>query len=173
MSAVLLSDAKQFLNITSDSQNAEVQAMLNRAEAIIAKHVGPLGVVAVTDEVHTGPGPLLLRNYPILSVLSATRSSLPVTDLDLEPSGILHGTFGLVPRSVKVSYTAGRAFLPPDLEAAVLELLRHLWESQRSGSSLRPAFPGEGDPDTPATSGYLLPYRVQSLIEPYVRSAIA
>lgn len=169
MSVVTLASAKTFLNITTTTHDAELQAMLDRAESVLAKRVGPLAPVTVTDEVHTGPGPIVLRRFPVISVTSAASDGVAVTDLDADTaSGVVYGTFSRALRKVKVTYTAGRATLPLDLEAAVLELTRHLWESQRGNSlaTVPGSLPGE-DVQTPGGS-YLLPYRVQSLIEPYL-----
>lgn len=180
MAVVALPDLKIFLNIpaTDTAHDDELQRMLDRAAKILAQRVGPLTPVTVTDEVHTGPGPLLLKRYPVVSVTSATTSGVAVTDLDLDAdAGVLHGVFNSVHRKTKVTYVAGRTALPADLEAAVLELTKHLWDSQRVSGTTRPGFQGygggSGDTEPPAGSGYLLPYRVQSLIEPYVLQSIA
>lgn len=173
MSALLLSDVKEFLNKTDSGDDAEVQAMVDRAEAIIAARVGPLTEVTVTDEVHTGPGPLVLKRWPVISVSSATSDGAAVTDLDLdEGPGVVYGSFGSTRRGISVSYVAGRTSLPVDLEAAVLELVRHLWVTQRvPGTRLR----GSGEPDERTLQGvstYLLPYRVQTLIEPHLKPTL-
>lgn len=178
MSVVSLADARQFLNFTSDVDDDELVSMIDRAQAILERRVGPLEPVTVTDEVHTGPGPIVLRKYPVLSATAATYAGAAVTDLDLDvDSGVLYGTFGSVSRAVKVTYTAGRDLLPADLEEAVLELVKHLWVSQRVPGVGRPGFQGfgggTGESDPPAAAGYLLPYRVQSLIEPYLMPVVA
>lgn len=170
MSVVTLTDLKAFLNIASTAHDGELQDMLDRAESILARRVGPLGTVTVADEVHTGPGPLLLRRYPVVSVSSATSGGAAVTGLDLDAdAGMLHGSFSTVGRSVRVTYVAGRSVLPLDLEAAVLELTAHLWRSQRGTSPTAL----QGDEEPGAGGAFLLPYRVQSLIEPHVRSVVA
>lgn len=180
MSSVQLTDVKQFLNktgVNDSGDDEELQLFLDRAEAILTKRIGPLSPTPVTGEKHTGPGPLVLRRYPVISVTSATSAGVDVTDLDLDlDSGVLYGSFtAYPPRQVSITYVAGRDFLPADLEEAVLELVRHLWKSQRGGGSLRPTFPGEDDPTTqqPGGASYLLPYRVESLIEPHLLRSIA
>jgi hypothetical protein len=173
MSAVLLTDAKTFLNVTVATHDAELQSMLDRAEAILARRVGPLSLTTVTDEVHTGPGPLLLKRYPVVSVTSATSDGVAVSDLDLDvDTGLLYGAFTSGFRKVRVTYTAGRAVPPADLEAAVLELVKHLWESQRPAGAQAPPGSLAGDDIQPGGS-YLLPYRVQSLIEPHLLTTVA
>jgi hypothetical protein len=168
VAALSLSDLKAFLNKTDDSDDDELVAMIDRAQAILTPRIGPLEPTTYT-ELYTGPGPIVLRRYPVLSVTSVTDGGNVVSDsyLDVD-SGVLYGTYSSWPaRSVSVTYVAGRDLLPADLETALLELVRHLWTSQRGGGSLRPTFPGEDAPQQQPGSGYLLPYRVESLIEPY------
>lgn len=173
MTAVSLTDVKVFLNETGTEDDNELVAMIDRAQAILTVRVGPLEPTTYT-EVYTGPGPIVLRRYPVISVSSVTDVGNAVTDsyLDVD-SGVLYGTFSTQLRAVSVTYVAGRALLPADLEAALLELVRHLWKSQRGGGSLRPTFPGDENPQQQPGVGYLLPYRVESLIEPYRLRSIA
>ncbi len=173
MSAVRFSDVKAAVNITGTSHDNELQAMLDRAEATLARRVGPLTSVTVPNEVHTGPGPIRLRKLPAIAVVSATSGGAAVNDLDLDTdSGVLYGTFGTARRGVRVTYTAGRtAPLDADLEEAVLELVKHLWETQRPAGSQPPGSLDRGD--APSGGSYLLPYRVQSLIEPYMQYGMA
>lgn len=179
MSAVPLTLVKQFLNLDNSTHDDELVDMVDRAEAVIARRVGPLEPVLVADEVHTGPAPIALDRWPIVSVTSATTDGAVVTDLDADlVTGVVYGTFGRAARGVRVTYVAGRAApLPADLEAAVLELVRHLWESQRVAGATRPGFQGygggTGDAEPPPGMGYLLPYRVQSLLEPYMIPGVA
>lgn len=178
MSVVSLSSAKAYLNITGDQQDGELIDTIDRAEAVLARRVGPLGPEVVTDEVHSGPGPILLRRWPVVSLTSATSDGNAVLDLELDTdAGVVYGTFSRLARNVRVSYVAGRGTpLPADLEAAVLELVKHLWESQRvsrPGAS-RPGFGGSDlNPEVEMGAHYLLPYRVQTLIEPYLLPTVA
>lgn len=175
MAAVSLADAKLFLGITDTADDDELTAMLGRAEAVLTARVGPLEPVTVTDEKHTGPGPIVLKRWPVLSVSTASTGYGEVTDLDLDvDAGVLYGTFSsAIRRDVTVTYQAGRYPLPADLEAAVLELLRHLWSSQRVPGTRR-AFAGDPDERTlQGVSTYLLPYRVQTLIEPHLVPRLA
>lgn len=173
MTAVALGAVKDFLNITSATHDDELINMIDRAEAVLAARVGSLSPITVTNEVHIGPGPLQLRRLPVLSVTAATSDGYPVGDLDLDgDTGILWGSFGYGRRKVRVTYTAGRAMpLPADLEAALLELAAHLWRSQR-GIAPSP-LNVQDDDDTRAGLGYLLPYRVQALLEPYILPQVA
>lgn len=168
--AVGLAEVKAHLNITTSNNDAELTAMLARAQATLGERVGPVLPTTITDEVHTGPGPLVLDRFPVISVTSATSGGLPVTGLDLDrTTGELFGAFGYASRGVRVTYVAGWDPLPADLEMALLELVAHFWDTQRGGGSERPSFPGEADDEDSgsAASGYLLPYRVTSLLKPH------
>jgi hypothetical protein len=178
VAVVALSDAKAFLNITGTGSDNELVRMVDQAEAAIAARVGPLAPVTVTEMHHGGANPIVLRRPPVISVTSVVADGATTTsgfDLDSE-AGLLFSESGYgyagLPRSVQVTYTAGRSSLPADLEAAVLELVRHLWESQRGSTPV--ALAGAGDDGLRDTgSGFLLPYRVQSLLEPYLRPSVA
>lgn len=168
MSVVLLADVKAHLNITSTTNDAELQRMTDRAEAFIVARCGPLAPLLVVDEVHTGPGPLLLKRFPVISLTSVTDDGTLVIDTDLDvDAGVVHGVFSSLRRGLRVTYTAGRQVLPADLEAAVLDLAAHLWGTQRGSS---PGLLGLQDEtqQLAGTSTYLLPYRVQTAIEPHL-----
>jgi hypothetical protein len=178
MAVVLLSDVKTFLNITSTGNDAELADMVGRAEAVIATRVGPLAPVTVTEMHHGGANPIILRRPPVISVTSVVAGGVTtVSGFDLDPgAGLLfsesgYGVAGL-PRSVQVTYMSGRDALPADLEAAVLELVKHLWISQRPAGAQAPPGSLAGEDVQPGGS-YLLPYRVQSLIEPHLLPAVA
>jgi hypothetical protein len=177
---VSLDDVKTFLSpgvgsVIDSANDDELIAMLDRAEAIIAARVGPLEPTVVTGEVHTGPGPLVLKQWPVVSVESVSSFyGGPVTDFQADlDAGVVYGYFSCTFRDTTVTYTAGREYLTPDLQAAVLELVKHLWSTQRVPGS-RPYNPGGPDERTLAgVSTYLLPYRVQTLIEPYLLPRLA
>lgn len=178
MAVVPLQDVKDFLNITSTGSDNELVLTLDRAEAAIAARVGPLSPVTVTEVHHGGRNPIVLRRPPVIAVTSVVADAVTTVagfDLDSE-AGLLYSEFGYgyagLPRSVRVTYQSGRAApLPADLEAAVLELTKHLWESQRGSAPA--ALTGTGDDELrSAGSGFLLPYRVQSLLEPYLRPSV-
>lgn len=176
MPAVTLAELKPHLTQGAstahlDGQEAELQSILDAAEQHVERMVGPLTVTSVADEVHTGPGPLLLRRYPVVSVTSATSGGAVVSDLDLDAgAGLLYGTFSWAHRSVKVSYTAGRSVVPADLKMAVLIIAAHLWQTQRvPGRS-----PGMAGSETDgAPRGFAIPNRAVELMAPYMLSGIA
>jgi hypothetical protein len=182
-SAVTLAAAQLFLNKTANPAETELQSFIDRAEAILTVRIGPLAATTVTDEWHAGgSSTLVLRKFPVISLTSAAYfdgTALTIGDLTVDgDTGIVYWGYNTAgyfpdygPRSVKVTYSAGRASLPADLQEAVLELTKHLWESQRGGGR---SFNTSADSTLePVPTSFLLPYRVQSLIEPYLIPAVA
>ena len=190
MSVLTLAEAKAHLNITTTTQDVELATFMDAAEAVIAKRCGPLTPVTTTCRVRGG-GSLVLPVVPAVSLTSVSPAGwldsvdvyfdtyeddygdpLPVTDLYLNgAAGVvthnLGGTFGAA--SYDVVYESGRASIPEDLLLAVKELVRHLWSTSQRGGSRRPG--SEAMAVNPAT--YLLPYQVQSLIEPHTQPGFA
>lgn len=173
MSVLLLADAKTHLNITVTTYDVELQSKIDSAEAVIARRCGPLSSVATTSRVRGGGDALLLTTSPAVSLTSVTPvggSALTLTDLYLDTVAAvvtydLGGTFGS--GAYTVVYQAGRATVPLDLMEGIKELLRHLWSNSQRGGARR----GGADMVNPAT--YLLPYEVQSLIEPHLQPGFA
>jgi len=172
MSVVLLADVKTHLNITVATYDAELQTMIDSAEATLTRKCGPLAATATTQRVYGGSF-LTLEVTPAISLTSvtpATASAITVGLLHLEPTGIVTYNSGqsFTDRYYDVVYSAGRAACPADLVLAVKELVRHLWHTQR-GAGARPGSPVDPAPG----AAYLLPLRVQELIAPHLQNALA
>lgn len=180
-SPVLLADVKPFLNKSAAIDDTELQQFLDTAGSILEQLVGYLLPVSVTEVQDGGTAALVLRKWPVISVTSvtyATSQAVLMSDLDLDPeTGIVYWKFGTVGvflggrRFLTATYMAGRTSLPPDLRMAVLELTKHLWESQ-TGGNRRPNFAADGTNAQTAAS-YLLPYRVESLIKSHLSPRLA
>lgn len=175
MSVVLLSEAKAHLNIAAATYDAELQTFIDRAEAAITRKVGPLTAVATTKRVRGGTSALALPVLPAITLTSVTpadSTAITLTDLYLDTdAGVVTYNSGAVfaARYYTVVYSAGRAACPDDLKLAVLELVRHFWETQRGGGG-RPG----GRPSEPVSgAAYLFPFRVQELIEAHLTVGFA
>jgi hypothetical protein len=174
---IALDDAKRHLNITTTTEDAELTDFIDRAVTRLAHEVGPLSPTDVSER-HTGPGPLVLRQTPVLSVTSVDNDGTAVTpDVDLATGIVYASGLSRRQRSITVTYTAGYDPLPADLRHAALELLRHLWATQRGNTpgGARAGLLGTegGDPTTAAAmQSYSLPYRVLEMIRPYQRTSV-
>lgn len=170
MSVLTLAQAKTHLNIEGTTQDTELQAFIDAAEALVARMCGPLTSVATTATVVSNGATLVLPVAPAVSLTSVTSVSAD-SAVDLETlvfdteTAIVTPIDGQASLAVGWAYTvvyqAGRATLPADLLLGVKELVRHLWRSQR-GASARP-----GSQDSPPAPGYLIPYAVAELLAPH------
>lgn len=174
MSALDLDDVKEYLGGgISDDKNAELQTVIDAAEAAVGNLVGPLEPVTVTERVWpSGDGSLFLARNPALSLASVTpRDSDPldVDGLDLDAGVVtqLSGCWfsgGAGPFTVV--YQAGWDTLPADIRLAALELVRHLWATQRGSGNARPRPQGDLSNTLPG-SAYALPIRVEQMLAPH------
>lgn len=169
MSALELGDAKAHLKLTGDSSvdDAYLQAVIDAAEAAIAKRTGPLEPTARTHRISGGCHALVLPALPVLSLTSVTPingAALTLGDLYLNTeAGIVTYVYGgwFTAFAYDVVYQTGRSTVPDDLLYGVKELVRHMWGPQRGAIQRSPATPPDAGP------GYLMPNRVLELIGPH------
>lgn len=183
MSLLELDDIKAHLNLTGDTDDAELQRTLDQAESLIGRKVGPLVPVEKVERLSGYCQVLLLKHVPVSSVTTITGADGVDLDLDLlyldktvgsivylSPWARFHST------AYTVTYEAGWDEVPDDLKGGVEELVRHLWQPQR-GQVARPSLTGQSPLDAAATSSragqvpmgdVILPPRVRELIDPYI-----
>jgi uncharacterized phiE125 gp8 family phage protein len=169
-----LTDVKTHLNIDASSvvNDDELRSFMLAATDLIEGVVGPLSRRPVTGETHNGGrGTVLLKQAPVVEVTGCTENGVSLSagsySLDGE-SGVLTRTSGFTAytwsegyNNVSVDYVAGRTSIPADLAHAVLELVRHLWTTQR-GSVRR-----SGTDDYLPGSGFSMPNRVREMLNRY------
>lgn len=160
-----VTELKTETNITSSTDDAELQTVLDAAVALLENHPAYRVKDAVTTTTYTewydgGNDTIVLKHYPVSSVTSVAEYTPTVQALaDEEPdvvssftgygytidkaSGIVTRTSGGVDwrfsGRVKVVYVAGSATVPADLRLAGLLLAEHMWQTQRgeqAGGSL-------------------------------------
>ncbi|KAA0597211.1 putative phiE125 gp8 family phage protein [Azospirillum lipoferum] len=137
-----LAMVKSHLGIVGTDDDAIIGALIARASAAITSYIGaPILAGTYRETLETGGGQavIALSRYPVTTV-----TSVEVDGSEL-PSGFrLDADAGLLLRTdsagrsrpwecgavVEVSYSAGYATCPPDIEQAVLELVSAAW-SQR------------------------------------------
>lgn len=177
MSLVLLADVKAHLDIQTSSNDVDLQAMIDAAEATIAQILNAgsgLASESVSTRVAGRTRTLVLTRGPVLSITSVTGSlsgvlSLSDLDIDLE-HGLIHypplQLLAFLDPFYTVVYDVGFASLPPDLALAVKELVRHFWTSRRGPT-------GRVGSEVPSGVGYALPNRVLELLAPRMQPGIA
>ncbi len=174
-----LTDAKAHLGITSTASDDELRRFLDAATDMCESYAGrSLRRRTVTAETHDGGSESVLLCWtPVISVTSVTDDGTAVADYVLESdSGVLWrdeltGTpWTTGRRVVSVTYVAGYAAPPADVQQAVLEALRHLWTTQRGAMGGRNPFAGD---EYAQGTGWSLPRRVVELLEPYRMVGVA
>lgn len=176
MSLLELAIAKDHLGITADVDDDALQRTIDAAEAIIAGRIGALEPAEYTERVPgCGRRTLALSHAPVIdlvSVVPVNSSALTTSDLYVTDGGIIewesgYGCFDA--GRYTVTYEAGYENPPADLMQAIVEMVRHLWQSRRGRIQQRGAN-NDGDAMAP---GYLIPNRVAALLQPYERPGIA
>jgi len=192
-----LAEAKAHLNITTTTNDGEIQAVLDAAVELIEDYVGAVATATVTDAFvtdttttwpyHYGTWPKYsyyairsvdLRTTPVQSVQSVVVSSMDGTNATTLSSSsyrvdTVNGSVTVIDGSpfgplVTISYTAGRSSVPASLRLAALKLVKHLWADQRGSGSGR-AVPGggAGDEYMAPITPHLIPWEVEELLERY------
>lgn len=180
---VTLAQTKTHLNITAPTYDVELQSFVDRATAAAQTRLGHPIVAATVTEVHDGGTPvLLLRRAPqypgVVTVTTVTENGATVTSGGYvlnAAAGLLHRGTSTSPdcwaagtQNVTVTYTAGYNPVPDDLQLAVLEMVRHLWTTQRGGMDGRNPLIGD-DYQSPGT-GWTYPRRVTEILDSYRRT---
>lgn len=186
-----LAEAKTNENISSTADDAELQAFLDRAVAILENLPGYTVKDHVKQTTYTewhagGQDVIVLKHYPVISVTSVAEYTPTVQALAAEPldtttdftgygysidlaSGMLSRTSGGSAYNfsgrVKIVYVAGVTTVSADLWGAALDLTAHLWETQRGDQG--PSVEGLDDTVAGFTDDRLLPSRIREVLLPY------
>ena len=162
---VSLSDARAHLGITDTRDDEELRAVLLAAHDAVSAHLKrPVTRAARTDTLTPRGACVVLPLPDVAAVTNVTDNgtAVPPTDYRVDSrTGVLTRSSGWK-GPVTVTWTT----LPveaADVRQAVLEMCRHLWETQRGTSR---ALPRSGDITTTGT-GYALPNRVEQLLAPH------
>lgn len=175
---LILPEVKEHLNKTSTDDDTELGGFIDAAQQMIVDRIGQVSPVTAVEDLDGAQPVLLLRHRPIVSVTSVETlpglDAVPEADepggvagwVLVNPEGVLRHT-STFPTRVRVTYEAGRDPLPANIRMAGLELVHHLWESQRNDANRRPSF--QQREDFPVTAGlpgaaYSLPIRVRELL---------
>ncbi len=139
MSLCALADVKTYLGITETTTDAVLTALIANASTLIESYCNRVFLTATYTETRNGGGgpKLLLLNAPITAVSSVTVEgyAVPAAPDAISPGylfdqQVLYIRPGGNPcefnrgiQNVTVSYTAGFATVPPDVNQACVELI--------------------------------------------------
>jgi len=175
----------EHLNIPAASANQEeIRRFIDAAQDLAENYVGAvLGRRTISSELYDGNvDALRLRNPRAVSITSVYENGalLDSSQYQLDPTGqrlyrltttsLSSNAFGAYGywasgvNSVSVTYVAGFAVTPPAVQQGVLEIIRHLWQTQRGVTNVM-SRTGSGD-DFYTGSTYSLPRRAMELLDP-------
>lgn len=165
---VTLPQAKQHLNISASANDAELSTFITRASAVIEKKARRNWSGATFVEKHDGgTADLVLFNSPVASVTSIDDNGSAVASGDYvlyQETGLIHltsGAFAGGKGKVVVTYVT-TSTVPANITQATLELVRHLWQTQRGSMGARNPLSGD---DYAVGMSFTLPRRVIELME--------
>jgi len=184
ISIVSFDEVKDHLNIpsTSTTNDSELYRFIDAATDMAEAYTGTvLGRKTFTNEVYDGnQTDLRLQNPRALQILSVVENGITLTAADYaldytgqrlsrvtagslnEPN--FYGIWAPGSKNITVSYVAGFTNPRPQAKQGVLELVRHLWQTQR-GSMNVISRNQNGDDFYPAST-FSMPRRVMELLDP-------
>lgn len=164
---ITLAEAKAHLNITSSTQDTELQAFVDRASDVVEHASGCYYRTSTQVETFDGGvSAVVLSRLPVASLTSVVADgvTLSSSSYSMTPrTGLLRYKYGTFPGDyddVVVTYVTGGT-VDALAKQATLEVLRHLWQTQRGAMGSRATMAGDGyDP----SQAYSLPRRAQELL---------
>ena len=170
-SLLSLADAKAHLNITSTTYDDELREYLEAATKIVEDYVGPIVRRTHTARVCGYRRAIPLPHTQVTAVTAVTQvsdGSSPITLSDLAvntTAGIVSykngGTIGY--GDLDITYTVGRSYVEPNWTLAAKIIVKHNWDTQLGNL---PSIQGDSAGYVVTGSGYLVPYRALSLLQP-------
>ena len=173
----------EYLNIPAASANEnEIRRFIDASTDLAEAYVGQvLGRRTFTNELYDGGTEFIrLRNPKAISITSVTENGMAVSAsnyvLDYTGqrlyrigSGTLYATnsYGYWTQgmnNVSITYVAGYVNPPMSAKQGVLEIIRHLWQTQRGAMNVMNR-QANGDEMYP-TATYSLPRRAMELLDP-------
>ncbi|MDN3356080.1 hypothetical protein [Actinomadura sp. DC4] len=167
---VSLADAKEQLNITGGSDDAELMRVLQSVTAPVERIVGSVVRRSWTETVDGGHPKIALQHFPVLSITQVAESGSVLAQsaymVNLDAGVLTRVSGGAATRwrpgasNIAVTYDAGRVITGANVRQAVLVILQHLWDTQRGGFNTSPRDSDTYDP----RFGYSIPRRALELL---------
>lgn len=189
MGIVSLDEVKAHLNISTSALDEELRRFIDAGSDLAENYCGLiLGRETIANELHNGnTDVIVLRNPRAISITSVYENGtlLTASDYTLDPSGqrlfrVTSGTFNnpnyfgiWAPgvNAVRVTYVAGFTNPPPSAKQGVLEIIRHLWQTQRGTNNVLTR--NQTGDDFLPTATFSLPRRAMELLDPISLPGIA
>jgi len=171
-------DAKDYLNLKHTVDEDELRRFIDTASAKMERYLRRIiGRRTFTDTFSGGQMEHFFLNATVISIGSVKESgvTLDPTSYVLDSMGFsIRRTDGQVFErglfNIEITYVAGYADPPADVVHGTLDLLRHLWDTQRGPTSVLASSTSD---DYDSRSTYSLPRRVRELVDDYRLSITA
>jgi len=184
--------ALSHLNIPAASADEdEIRRFIDAAQDLAENYVGAvLGRRSITETYDGQTDVLRLRSPRAISITTVVESDvtldssqyklddtgqrlyrLTTSTISASSSFGAYGYWASGVNAVTVTYVAGFTVTPPAVQQGVLEILRHLWQTQRGAATVMNRM-GAGD-DFYTTPTYSLPRRAMELLDPASLPGIA
>jgi hypothetical protein len=157
---VSLAEAKSLLNMQDTADDDELLSYLewacDLAEQIADTKFGRKTYTSETYSTNGSQHAVVLNHKPVISITTVTENgaTLSASDYRVDSNGLLYRRSGYVdyPWSessggITVTYVAGHAIIPTPVRNATLQILDHLWSTQRNRAGGRPSredYPASG-----------------------------
>ncbi len=189
ISIVSLDEVKSHLNIAVDTQDEEIRRFIDAATDLCQNYVGCiLGRETFTNEKYDGNTDIIrLRNPRAISITSVYENGTLIdpTQYVVDPTGQriqrlsmgslsgpnYFGVWAPGVQNIVITYVAGFINPPPSAKQGVLEVIRHLWQTQRGSTNVMSRVQA-GD-EYASSSTYSLPRRAMELLDPVSLPGIA
>lgn len=172
------------LNIPSSYGNEEeIRRFMDAAQDLAEGYVGAVLGRRTFTEYYDGNTDIIRLNNPrAISITTVIENGVTLgsADYKLDSTGqrlhrltsasltqstsSAYGYWATGVNAVQVTYTAGYAITPPAIQQGVLEIIRHLWTTQRGAVNVM-SRTGTGDDFYPGAT-YSLPRRAMELLDP-------
>ena len=180
-----LQEVKEYLNIpaATTTSDEEIRRYMDAANDLAEQYTGVvLGQRTYTNELYDGQNAdaIRFRSPKVINVISVTENgvSVPSTGYLLDPTGQRlfrigsntiyasnnYGYWSPGVANISITYRAGFVSPPMAAKQGVLEIIRHLWQSQRGAMNVMSR--GTNGDDLYTTATYSLPRRAMELLDP-------
>lgn len=169
MTILTLAEVKAALNITSGTDDTELQAIITAVEQGVNGLCGYSESTPFTETIRSVNGHIIVKHRPILSVTSITGQQYGTIATSgvffTEETSIIRPTYNGIcfyDDWYTVVYNAGRTAMPAAIKHGTQIIVQHQWQVRRgvaTGGNRSPGQGGQDDVSTMPGISYAIPNR--------------
>lgn len=166
-----LADTKRHLRITDTSRDDQLREYIEAATEIVESYVGPIVTRTHVARVMGFRSQIPLPHTQVTAITNITiirtgTSPIVLSNLSINtPAGVFgyKNLLSIPWGEMDVTYTVGRPFVKANWTMAAEIIVQHIWQSQLGNL---PSMQGDDLVDPRLGTGYLVPFRAISLLQP-------